>query len=434
MMRSMFSGVSGLRAHQTRMDVIGNNISNVNTIGFKSGRVTFQEVFNQTLKGAGAPDITTGRGGTNPMQVGLGIGVGAVDTIVSRGSLQRTDNPTDLSIEGEGFFILNAGSNSTIHFTRAGNFGVDKLGNLVSGNGMNVQGWDDYELRDDGTYEFQTEQPVDAINLYTGAANKKIIPAQATSSTVFAGNLNAAYAVTTGGADPQFTVPITIYDTIGNNYKITVDFRKIAVATGTSTTWSWTIDSDTGFSTSGATGQVIFDNVGMLTGSGGTSTVSIVPDSTDAGIGSFDIDLNFEKLTMYAADSSAKPTQVDGYPTGNLVTFSIGSDGVITGIYTNGQQQPLGLIALASFENPSGLQKVGNNMFIPTTNSGDFKKGAKAGAEGVGTLNPGTLEMSNVDLSKEFTNMIVTQRGFQANTRIITTTDEMLQELVNLKR
>jgi flagellar hook protein FlgE len=434
MMRSMFSGVSGLRAHQTRMDVIGNNISNVNTIGFKSGRVTFQEVFNQTLKGAGAPDITTGRGGTNPMQVGLGIGVGAVDTIVSRGSLQRTDNPTDLSIEGEGFFILNAGSNSTIHFTRAGNFGVDKLGNLVSGNGMNVQGWDDYELRDDGTYEFQTEQPVDAINLYTGATNKKIIPAQATSSTVFAGNLNAAYAVTTGGADPQFTVPITIYDTIGNNYKITVDFRKIAVATGTSTTWSWTIDSDTGFSTSGATGQVIFDNVGMLTGSGGTSTVSIVPDSTDAGIGSFDIDLNFEKLTMYAADSSAKPTQVDGYPTGNLVTFSIGSDGVITGIYTNGQQQPLGLIALASFENPSGLQKVGNNMFIPTTNSGDFKKGAKAGAEGVGTLNPGTLEMSNVDLSKEFTNMIVTQRGFQANTRIITTTDEMLQELVNLKR
>jgi flagellar hook protein FlgE len=433
-MRSMFSGVSGLRAHQTRMDVIGNNISNVNTIGFKSGRVTFQEVFNQTLKGAGAPDITTGRGGTNPMQVGLGIGVGAVDTIVSRGSLQRTDNPTDLSIEGEGFFILNAGSNSTIHFTRAGNFGVDKLGNLVSGNGMNVQGWDDYELRDDGTYEFQTEQPVDAINLYTGATNKKIIPAQATSSTVFAGNLNAAYAVTTGGADPQFTVPITIYDTIGNNYKITVDFRKIAVATGTSTTWSWTIDSDTGFSTSGATGQVIFDNVGMLTGSGGTSTVSIVPDSTDAGIGSFDIDLNFEKLTMYAADSSAKPTQVDGYPTGNLVTFSIGSDGVITGIYTNGQQQPLGLIALASFENPSGLQKVGNNMFIPTTNSGDFKKGAKAGAEGVGTLNPGTLEMSNVDLSKEFTNMIVTQRGFQANTRIITTTDEMLQELVNLKR
>jgi flagellar hook protein FlgE len=117
-----------------------------------------------------------------------------------------------------------------------------------------------------------------------------------------------------------------------------------------------------------------------------------------------------------------------------LVTFNIGSDGVLTGIYSNGQQQPLGLIALAGFENPAGLQKVGDNMYIPTTNSGTFKKPLKAGAEGVGTLNPGTLEMSNVDLSREFTDMIVTQRGFQANSRIITTSDEMLQELVNLKR
>ena len=113
MMRSMFSGVSGLRAHQTKMDVIGNNVANVNTVGFKSGRVTFQEVFNQTLKGAGAPDSTTGRGGQNPMQVGLGIGVSAIDTITSRGSLQRTDNPTDLSIEGEGYFIVKGGNNDT---------------------------------------------------------------------------------------------------------------------------------------------------------------------------------------------------------------------------------------------------------------------------------------------------------------------------------
>ena len=139
MMRSMFSGVSGLRAHQTRMDVIGNNVANVNTVGFKSGRVTFQEVFSQTLRGAGAPDSATGRGGQNPMQVGLGIGVGAVDTITTRGSLQRTDNPTDLSIEGEGFFIVKGSNADTYKFTRAGNFGVDKLGNLVTGNGMNVK-------------------------------------------------------------------------------------------------------------------------------------------------------------------------------------------------------------------------------------------------------------------------------------------------------
>jgi flagellar hook protein FlgE len=137
---------------------------------------------------------------------------------------------------------------------------------------------------------------------------------------------------------------------------------------------------------------------------------------------------------MYAAESSARPTNVDGYSTGNLVTFNIGADGILTGVYSNGQQQPLGMIALASFENPAGLQKVGDNLFIPTTNSGDGKKALKAGSNGVGMLNPGTLEMSNVDLSREFTDMIVTQRGFQANSRIITTSDEMLQELVNLKR
>ena len=154
----------------------------------------------------------------------------------------------------------------------------------------------------------------------------------------------------------------------------------------------------------------------------------------DVGVGQFTVKFDFSKLTMYASDSSAKPTNIDGYPTGNLVTFNIGADGIITGIYSNGQQQPLGLVALASFENPAGLQKVGENVYIPTTNSGDFKKGLKAGSEGVGNMNPGTLEMSNVDLSKEFTDMIITQRGFQANSRIITTSDEMLQELVNLKR
>jgi flagellar hook protein FlgE len=171
----------------------------------------------------------------------------------------------------------------------------------------------------------------------------------------------------------------------------------------------------------------------------GASSYSITPSlkvapASSIGTEPIDIKLDFTKMTMYSADSSVKPTNVDGYSTGNLVTFNIGSDGMLTGIYSNGQQQPLGMVALASFENPAGLQKVGENMFIPTTNSGDFKKGLKPGSEGVGTLNPGTLEMSNVDLSKEFTDMIVTQRGFQANSRIITTSDEMLQELVNLKR
>ncbi|TYQ13165.1 UNVERIFIED_CONTAM: flagellar hook protein FlgE [Acetivibrio alkalicellulosi] len=444
MMRSMFSGVSGLRAHQTRMDVIGNNVANVNTIAFKSSRVTFQEVFNQTLRGAGAPDAATGRGGTNPMQVGLGIGVGSIDTITTRGSLQRTDNPTDLSIEGEGFFVVRGGHADTFRFTRAGNFGIDRLGNLVTGSGMNVYGWHGYTRENDGSYTYDTENPIEPINLYVDEPNKnkRMIAAKASSTALFAGNLdssNAALGDDAGGAENvQFMVPVTVYDSLGNDYRISVNFWKSEVV-DEGTTWLWSIDPGAGVESAQdtASGEIRFDTRGQVIGGDENFNVFpqiqiIPPDS----VGSEDIfvNLDFSKLTMYSADSSVKPTNVDGYSTGSLVTFNIGSDGIITGIYSNGQQQPLGLIALAGFENPAGLQKVGDNMFIPTTNSGDFEKAVKAGSEGVGTLNPGTLEMSNVDLSREFTDMIVTQRGFQANSRIITTSDEMLQELVNLKR
>lgn len=440
MMRSMFSGVSGLRAHQTRMDVIGNNVANVNTVGFKSGRVTFQEVFNQTLKGAGAPDATSGRGGSNPMQIGLGIGVGAVDTITTRGSLQRTDNPTDLSVEGDGFFIVRGGNNDTFRFTRAGNFGIDKLGNLVTGSGMNVYGWQAYTRNSDGSYLFDTERQISAINLYSdneGNGNKKIIAAKATSQAVFAGNLASYKGVVTApsSTNVEFSVPVTVYDSLGQDHKLNINFWKTAVAAASSTTWSWKIDGGTDSTPSVASGSIQFGTNGqLLTGTSSVFNITLTPVASSVGVGPFDVKFDFGKLTMFSADSSVKPTSVDGYGTGNLVTFNIGADGILTGIYSNGQQQPLGLIALANFENPAGLQKVGENMFMPTTNSGDFKKGQKPGAEGGGTLNPGTLEMSNVDLSREFTDMIVTQRGFQANSRIITTSDEMLQELVNLKR
>jgi flagellar hook protein FlgE len=187
----------------------------------------------------------------------------------------------------------------------------------------------------------------------------------------------------------------------------------------------------------GGSGQLTFNSSGKI-------QLPPPPDDPDSdpsiikinatGAEQIKIKPDFSAITQFAADCSVKPTNIDGYTTGNLVTFNVGSDGMLTGVYSNGQQQPLGLIALASFSNPAGLQKVGDNLFIPTTNSGDFTKGVPAGSEGVGNLSPGTLEMSNVDLSREFTDMIVTQRGFQANSRIITTSDEMLQELVNLKR
>lgn len=435
MMRSMFSGVSGLRAHQTKMDVIGNNVANVNTVGFKSGRVTFQEIFNQTLRGASAPDsAAVGRGGTNPMQIGLGIDVGAVDTITTRGSVQRTDNPTDLSIEGDGFFICKGGANDTFKFTRAGNFTIDRLGNLVTGSGLYVYGWQ--ALKNDGSGEYDTEKPLEPINLYTDAyRNKRIIPAKATSKAQFSGNLDAAMKVVTGTPtdNDMFTVPVTVYDSLGNDYQINVRFWKTA-ADANGSTWQWEIPSSANaFNVSSASGTIKFNAEGMIDpASLPTAPVVFTPDAS-TGTGDFSVTIDFSKLTSFASDNSVKPQNVDGYPSGSLVSFSVGSDGVLTGLYDNGQQQSLGLIAIAGFENPAGLQKLGDNMYIMTTNSGDYKA-SKAGTNGVGSLNPGTLEMSNVDLSKEFTEMIVTQRGFQANSRIITTSDEMLQELVSLKR
>lgn len=432
-MRSMFSGVSGLRSHQTKMDVIGNNVANVNTLGFKSGRVTFQEVFNQTLRGAGAPNAAQGRGGTNPMQIGLGTGVGAVDTVMTRGSSQRTDNPTDLSIEGEGFFIVKGSNADTYKFTRAGNFGLDKLGNLVSGGGMNVYGWMKYDTNVDGSVKFDTESEIKPINLYSDEANgnKRIISAKATTAAEFSGNLDSG-----APSGEKFSVPYTAYDSLGNAHELYINLTKGATSGSPATTiFDYTVDErlpDGSMSSVASTAQLTFDNMGKLTSP--TTSVAVTVDASGKGADEININLDFSKVTMFAADNSVKPSNVDGYTTGNLVTFNIGSDGMLTGVYSNGQQQPLGLVALASFSNPSGLQKVGDNLFIPTTNSGDFAKGLPAGSEGVGTLSPGTLEMSNVDLSREFTDMIVTQRGFQANSRIITTSDEMLQELVNLKR
>lgn len=449
MMRSMFSGVSGLKTHQAKMDVIGNNIANVNTVGFKAGRATFKEVFSQTIKGSGGADSATGRAGTNPMQIGLGVGLSSIDTVMTRGSSERTDNPTDLSIEGDGFFIVKGSNSDTYKFTRAGDFSIDELGNLNL-NGNSVCGWEyDSTLKD-----FDTNTAVKGINLYRNGntgTSKKVIAAKATDKAYLGGNINS----TTSG---PLAVPMVAYDQLGNEYKTTVSFTKSG-STATGTTWTVTVPSAptnaAGTSigtaaigtvdstvtpptfTTGATYQVAFNADGTLnttaTGTTANMGIQITPTGT-SGTGPFTFKLDVQGLTGFASDSTAKPTDVNGYPPGTLTTFNVGTDGIITGIYSNGEQQALGMVAVTTFPNPGGLTKVGDNLFIPSTNSGGFTKGVKPGSDGAGTLNPGTLEMSNVDLSKEFTDMIITQRGFQANSRIITASDEMLQELVNLKR
>jgi len=438
MMRSMMAGISGLRMHQVRMDVIGNNIANVNTTGFKSSRVTFKEVFSSTMANASAPDSDRGIGGVDPMQVGMGMTLASIDLQYTEGSVERTDNPLDVSIEGDGLFVIKENSASGYTFTRAGMFGVDKIGNLVTSSGAMVCGWQKRELGD-GEIEasgFDTTLQVEPINLYKDIfnGNKKLIPPEPTSNVVFNGNINSNTEL-----DETVGIPMTLYDSYGNEHQAQLTFTRVD---GEINTWEYSLELDEEPGNIVTSGQLVFHNTGDEVG----KLKSMTQEGTNIANGKItqeitfnpdienkiNVEFDFSALTQYAADDSAKVYDFNGYATGELIDYSIGNDGTITGVYSNGKQQPLAMIALAAFDNPQGLKKVGESSFTQTANSGEFK--AVAPDTTAGALVSNTLEMSNVDLSTEFTNMIITQRGFQANSKTISTTDEMLQELVNLKR
>ncbi len=392
------------------MDVIGNNIANVNTPGYKSSRVTFQEVFSQTLRGASSPSGASQaeRGGTNPMQVGLGVNVASIDTIQTPGNLQPTSRLTDVAIEGNGFFVVLDGESRS--YTRVGNFSTDGDGILVDYEGRKVLGW---ASGSDGTLPpNRTGQNLEALSIQVGSN----MPARATSNMDWIKNLDAE-------AEVGFmkTTAITVYDSLGRTHSIQVDFEK----TNTNE-WTWIAHlpgggtADPGIITFGHDGT--FNDVDK-------NQFEFTPNGADHVA----VTMNFGRLTQVAGPTTIESGAVDGWPTGTLESFSFDSNGVISGFYSNGKNRVLGQIALASFANPSGLIKVGKNLFVESNNSGVADVGA-AGTSGRGTVAPTALEMSNVDLAEEFTQMIITQRGFQANSRVITVSDELLQELVNLKR
>ena len=449
MVRSMYAGVTGLSSHQVKMDVIGNNIANVNTVGFKSGRVLFNEVFNQTLSPAKAPEQVSGRGGENSKQVGLGIDVSAIDTVMTRGSIERTDNIMDLSIDGEGFFITGGASPGTNMFTRAGNFSIDKNGDVIAGNGMKLYGWNEYVSDPEAGVSFDTDQDIRPLNIYFDEqnGNKKVISSSVTEDVLLAGNLNAGVevieeAITDDSEQrPHYTSPFTVYDTLGNEYRINIEYFKVDV-TDEHTEWEVRVSSiddekegyETGIEPQILEESILFDKSGSIKeDSISKQKANIIPGELK-GAEEMEIELDFSTLTMYDGESTVRANFVDGNKMGNLVSFSIGGDGIITGVYDNGKQMPLGQVALASFDNPEGLSKTGENSFMESANSGQFIRPLRPGEGGSGQLTAGTLEMSNVDLSREFADMIITQRGFQANSRVITSADEMLQELINLKR
>ena len=449
MMRAIFSGVSGLRAHQEKMDVIGNNIANVNTTGYKASRVTFSDVFSQTLSSATGADSTTGRGGSNAKQVGLGAQVASIDTLMTRGSTESTGNSTDLAINGNGFFIVRNGTTGSYMFTRAGNFSIDENGNLTTSDGMNVYGWQDYggTKQSDGSYKFDTNKTVEPINIYSDSynKNKKIIAAEATENASFSGSLDSSEEpvgtsdndIGTTTPEAQYSTTMTVYDSLGNKHDVKINFTKCYVDTTDAdnpvTTWYWSAGDASDASASDASGYLKFDSKGNLITDdadySATPTINIIPDSS-TGASSMNVKLDFSDLTTTSKDSSVQTSEVDGCSSGTLEDISIDSNGIIMGVYSNGKSQPLGMIGLAQFDNASGLERVGTNYYVTSSNSGDFTNGVAAN----GSLSSGSLEMSNVDLSNEFSQMIITQRGYQANSRIITTADEMLQTIIDMKR
>jgi flagellar hook protein FlgE len=402
MMRSMFSGVAGLRAHQTMMDVVGNNIANVNTAGYKASEVTFQEALTQIMRGASANQ--------NPLQLGLGVKVASIDPIFTQGASQVTGRATDLAIQGDGFFIVQQGNGQL--YTRAGAFSLDANGNLSSPSGERVMGW---VANAAGTVD--TNGSITPIHIPIG----QVLPSKTTTAVQMGGNIAADAAV---GATVNKS--ISIYDSVGSLHTLAVVFTK----TG-SNAWSatGTIDGSAATLTPAA---LTFGTDGHLTSAATLAVSGFTPAGADPM--AFNINLGgAASLVQFGGGSTIQIVSQDGMPIGNLQGVKIADDGTITGQFSNGLTAVMGQVATATFSNPAGLVRLGDSDYSASVASGLALVGAP-GTGSRGSLSAGVLEMSNVDLAQEFTNMIISERGFQANSRVITVSDEMLNDLVSIKR
>lgn len=513
MMRSLYSGVSGLKTHQIKMDVIGNNIANVNTVAFKSSSTTFSEVLYQTTKSASGANALTGTGGTNAKQIGLGVTTGATTVnITTAGATQTTGNPFDLKITGNSFFVVSNGSEN--FFTRDGSFYVDGAGNLcMSSTGYNIMGW---QVDANGNIVQDTVSPLrilavenltSAPEATTQASISGIIDKNSTQISSAAGlvrsltfydqlgySYTAKFSIKETATEGEYAVALTdvldgsgtsLATKYGASLDSIVDFgtNRTTVTTETRTTGSLAagytydgtnfLDSASNIVTAREAYGIPADtaNVQYVVTDNGDGTIDLQTTTTtkdylikfDTSTGKFvsinganavtldfngtygnflDINMNFTGTSM--VDNNGSSTLVmetgdqdglgAGKKLGTMTGVSIQNNGCIYGTYDNGNTKLLGQIAVASFANPSGLSKEGENLYAATLNSGEFDGiGQDITADG-GSMSSGVLEMSNVDLSAEFTEMITTQRGFQANSRIITTSDSMLEELINLKR
>ncbi len=447
---AMNSGVSGLQAFSNAMSAIGNNLSNANTAGFKASRTLFADLI---------PDTVNGSGGTS--QIGRGAGLSTVDNIFTQGSIESTSSNLDLAIEGSGFFIVRNPDNQTNNYTRAGSFRLDESGYLANPEGYIAQG---YAAREAGGYEDQTGD----IRINTRSS----VPGQASSEVGLTTNLNArtdpaasTWSIDAPSDSADFATTSEVYDSLGNTHLISTYFEKTGINNWTfhQTVPLADIDNAANNPEDAAgtiaevnRGSFSFDSQGLLeeimpmTYDSATSTWSNEPpmDSSSSSwpmvtipSGSLDWNngadpsrqLDYEmNVTQFATDSKVVTQQADGYSSGYLNDISVDKEGVITGTYSNGESRGLAKIALGKFANNNGLEKLGKNLFRATNASGPADVGTPG--SGLGNIFANSLEQSTVDIAEEFTKMITTQRAFQANSKTITTTDEMLSQVINMKR
>jgi flagellar hook protein FlgE len=414
MIGSLFAGISGLNANATAMTVVGDNIANVNTTAFKSNRSSFANILSQSLGGASGNDI------------GRGVDFWGTTPLWTQGSLENTSSPTDLAINGKGFFMVNDSSGSTL-FTRAGEFTFDRNGFLRNPDQLTVQGYPVTGVAPDGSLVLGN---ISDINVPGGS----ISPPFATDEFTMDTNLDAGAQV-----GETYTTSVNFYDSLGNSVPVTFNFTN----TGSG---QWSVagtipaSAGTGVTLNGAANLPLsFDANGVLTAPAGDVAVSMTLTNGAASPQAVTWDLydaagvNRGDMTGYASPSTTTYQTQNGYPAGTLRGISFDESGILTGSYSNGQLTPLYQLALADFPSYYGLTKMGRNLYAESLESGQALPGTP-GSGTLGNVSPSAIEMSNVDLAQEFVKMITTQRAFQANSRVITTSDEVLTELINIKR
>lgn len=413
MNRALFSGVSGLRSFQTWLEVISNNVANVNTTGFKSSRAEFSDVLSQLIRAGTDPEAG---GSSEPSQLGLGVRITGMTTNFAQGSLYTTGRLGDVAIQGDGFFIVRQGE-STL-YARAGSFRFDALGRLSDPTGAQVQGW--------------TPDPATGVIATGGAVGDLVvdpnttIPAVATTEITLGGRLSSSLAV-----GESTTSQVTVYDSLGTPHQLDIVWTKTAA-----NSWTQEVFDSSATALSPATTALTFD---PATGTLTTPAAPVAYTFNPAGAASQTITVGFgtsgvgNPLTQFDGPSTATVTERNGSVAGSLRALAISDSGDLIATFSNGEIRVVGRIALATFANPGGLEKTGDNHWRATPGSGLPATGSP-GTAGRGSLAPGALEGSNVDLSQEFTNLIIAQRGFQANTRVVSTADEILAELMQIKR